>query len=111
MIIIISIALLLQQTIGNTVFFEEYYSTLLCFGSRFLHFYLSFVYLLLLAAVAVNLFVKVGLVFETIDHFPLKASLIAFSESVHCRVYRLMILYRYSHSTAHYWICIQLSIS
>ena len=37
---------------------------------------------LLLAAESVNLFVKVGLVFATIDHFPLKASLVALSKLV-----------------------------
>ena len=82
MIIIISIALLLQQTFSNTILFEAIYPGPLCFVTRFFTFYFAVVYLLLLAAESVNLFVKVGLVFASIDHFPLKASLIAFGELI-----------------------------
>ena len=82
MIILISIALLLQQTLSNNLFFEALYPGPLCFLTRFLHFYFTLVYLTLLAAVAVDLLVKVGHVFAIIDHFPLKASLVAFSKSV-----------------------------
>ena len=82
MIIIISIALLLQQTFNNNIFFEPIYPGPLCFVTRLFTFYFAIVYLLLLAAESVNLFVKVGLVFASIDHFPLKASLIAFSKSI-----------------------------
>ena len=74
--------MLFQQTIGNIMFFEAYFSAPLCFLTRFLLTYSTFVYFLLLAAESVNLFVKVGLVFATIDHFPLKASLVALSKLV-----------------------------
>ena len=74
--------MLLQQTIGSIMFFETHFSAPLCFVIRFLQTYSIFVYLLLFAAESVNMFVKVGLVFGTIDHFPLKASLVALSELV-----------------------------
>ena len=74
--------MLLQQTIGSIMLFEAYFSVPLCFVTRFLQVYSTFVYFLLLAAESVNLFVKVGLVFANIDHFPLKASLVALSKLV-----------------------------
>ena len=48
---------------------------------------------MLLAAESVNLFVKVGLVFASIDHFPLKASLIAFSELIIKSIIIIIILF------------------
>ena len=93
MIIIISITLLLQQTFGINIFFEPIYPGPLCFLTRFFSFYFTFVYLVLLAAESVNLFVKVGLVFASIDHFPLKASLIAFSELIIKSIIIIIILF------------------
>ena len=83
MIIIISITMLILQTFGNTIYFEPYFPAPLCFTIKFIQSYISFVYLLLLAAESVNLLIKVGLVFSSIDYFPLKASLIAWSESTY----------------------------
>ena len=52
----------------------------LCFVTRMLTDYFILVYEFLTAAEAINMFVNVVLVFRKIDHFSLKATLIAWSE-------------------------------
>ena len=80
MVLNMSVALICHYTTLNLVYVETNIKVPLCFVIRMLSDYFVLVYGFLIAAEAVNMFVKVVLVFRNIDHFPLKASLIAWSK-------------------------------
>ena len=81
MVLNMSVALICHHTTLNLVFFERHANNIpMCFVSRMFADYFSLVYGFLISAEAVNMFVKVVLVFPKIDHFPLKASLATWSK-------------------------------
>ena len=81
MVLNMSVALICHHTTLNLVFFERHANNIpMCFVSRMFADYFSLVYGFLISAEAVNMFVKVVLVFPKIDHFPQKASLVAWSK-------------------------------
>ena len=79
MVLNMSVALICHYTTLSLVYLDSYLKHPLCFVIRMLTDYFVLVYGFLIAAEAVNVFVKVVLVFEKINHFPLKASLVAWS--------------------------------
>ena len=80
MVLNMSVAMICYHTTLSLVYLKSYVKLPLCFVTRMLTDYFILVYEFLIAAEAVNMFVNVVLVFRKIDHFPLKASLVAWSE-------------------------------
>ena len=80
MVLNMSVALICHYTAFTIRFFENRQYIAMCFLLRMLADYFGFVYQFLNAAEAMNMFVQMVLVFKKIDHFPLKASLVAWSK-------------------------------
>ena len=88
MVLNISVALVCHHTALSLQIFESSHRIVpLCFVARLFQDYFALVYMFLITAEAVNMFLKVVLVFKKIDHFPLKASLVAWSKLSCCRLY------------------------
>ena len=105
-----SVALICHYTAFSFVLWESRIKLLLCFVTRMLSNYFYLVYGFLIAAEAVNMFVKVVLVFKKIDHFPLKASLVAWSKSS-CSGILSCHLFRNLKANNNYYACISYSCS
>lgn len=85
MVLNMSVCLILHHTVLNMIFFENHHIIIVCFLTRLLVDYFGLVYSVLISAMAVDMFVKVVLVFDKINHFPLKAAIVAWSKS--CSLY------------------------
>ena len=91
MVLNMSVAQLCSHTALTVVMFQSiHHNHLMCFMARMFWDYLGFVYMFLITAEAVNMFVKLVLVFRKIDHFPLKASLVSWSKLSCCRILLLI---------------------
>ena len=82
MVLNMSVALICHYTAFTirVLLFEGNHIAVVCFVILMLVDYFGYAYGLLVAAEAVNMFVRVVLVFKKIDHFALKASLVTWSK-------------------------------
>lgn len=100
MVVSMSVALIFHHTMLNLVFFETHNVVGVCFVTRMLVDYFGLVYGFLITGQAVNLFTKVVLIFKKIDHFPLKATLIAWGNTLSMfRMERPSLLHSFSAVT------------
>ena len=80
MVINMSVSLMFNESTINVLYFDSLVPPPVCFTLRFLLAYSHLTYLFLISFEVVNIFVKVVLVFERISQYPLKVSLVAWSE-------------------------------